>query len=192
MPTQADAPLMQPQVLWQELEDAASIPEQADLQLLYQMLDQAIALVPEHLRLAVAGEAILQLANIYAARASTLLDAWERSHNSLGPVLTAEGLADLLVRQSLHVDLGDLVQVPEHRYVRSKESLLSTVDSVTGHVDKNALLEVLEHQQSESEVDNEAAIAKALDVAHNEDVSAWVRAIRPWRLRRSPRASLSR
>jgi len=169
MPTQADALLMQSQVLWQELEDAASIPEEADLRLLCQMLDQAIALVPEHLRLKVAGEAFVQLANIYAARASTLLDAWERSYNSLGPVLTAEGLADLLVRQSLHVDLGDLVQVPEHKYVRSGDPLLPTVDSVAEHVDKNALLEVLEHQQSEHEVDPEVAKAKALGGFYEKD-----------------------
>jgi len=94
--------------------------------------------VPEHLRLAVAGEAFVQLANIYASHASSLLDAWERSYNSLGLVLTAEGLADLLVRQSLHLDLGDLLQVPEHKYVRSGESLLASVDPLVGRQSRSA------------------------------------------------------
>jgi len=168
---------LEQQILWQELEEAADIPEEADLPFLCQMLDQAITLVPEHLRLAVAGEAFVQLAKIYASRASSLLDAWERSYNSLGLVLTAEGLADLLVRQSLHLDLGDLLQVPEHKYVRSGESLLASVDSLVGHVDRDALLEVLAEQQCELDVDDENAKAKALDVAHDEDVSVWVRAI---------------
>ncbi len=167
---------LEQQILWQELEDAADIPEEADLPFLCQMLDQAITLVPEHLRLAVAGEAFVQLANIYASRASSLLDAWERSYNSLGLVLTAEGLADLLVRQSLHLDLGDLLQVPEHKYIRSGESLLASVDPLVGHVDRETLLEVLA-QQCEFEVDDETAKAKALDLAHDEDVSVWVRAI---------------
>jgi len=168
---------LEQQILWQELESAADIPEEADLPFLCQMLDQAITLVPEHLRLAVAGEAFVQLANIYASRASSLLDTWERSYNSLGLVLTAEGLADLLVRQSLHLDLGDLLQVPEHKYVRSGASLLASVDSLAGHVDRDALLQVLAEQQCELDVDDETAKAKALDVAHDEDVSVWVRAI---------------
>ncbi|MBV8885396.1 MAG: hypothetical protein JO235_15575 [Chroococcidiopsidaceae cyanobacterium CP_BM_RX_35] len=187
MPTQAIFTVIQAQksleqqILWKELEDAANIPEEADLPFLCQMLDQAMTLVPEHLRLAVAGEAFVQLANIYASRSSTILDAWERSYNSLGPVLTAEGLVDLLVRQSLHVNLDDLIQVPEYKYVRSGESSQSAAgDSIVGHVDKDALLKALEHQQSECEVDDEAAKARALDVAHNEDVSAWVNAIAHW------------
>ena len=167
-------------IFWKELEDAADIPQEADLLFLCQMLDQAIALVPEHLRLAVAGEAFVQLANIYASRASSLLDAWEQSHNSLGPVLTAESLAALLVRQSLQLDLSDLVQLPEHKYVRSEEPHLATVDSIAGQVDKNALLKVLAEQQSEYAVDDETAKAKALDVAHNENVSAWVEVIALW------------
>ena len=168
---------LEQQILWQELEDAVDVPEEADLPFLCQMLDQAIALVPEHLQLRVAGEAFVQLANIYAARASSLLDAWERSYSSLGPILTAEGLADLLVRQSLQIDLGDLIQVPEYKYVRSGEPLnFVPEDSIVGPVDKNALLEALEHE-CEQEVDDETAKAEALVVAHVEDISAWVEAI---------------
>ena len=171
---------LEQQILWQELEDAADIPEEADLLFLCQMLDQAIKMVPEHLQLRVAGEAFVQLANIYAARASSLLDAWEQSHNSLGPILTAEGLADLLMRQSLQIDLGDLIQVPEHKYVRSGEPLQSVPgDSIAGPVDKDVLLVALEHE-SEQEVDEDVAKAEALAVAHAEDVSGWVRAIATW------------
>lgn len=172
--TQQLEPLAQT-VLWRELEDAADIPEEADLSALCQMLDQAIALVPDELKLKVAGEAIVQLAGVYASRANALLDAWERSQSSLGPVLSPQGLADLLIRQSMRVDLSDLIQVPDHKYVRSENPFQPVEeDSMAGPVDKDILLEVLEY---EHKLDDEAAIAEALGVAHSEDISAWVEVI---------------
>lgn len=162
-------------LLWQELEDAADLPEEADLVALCQILDQAISLVPENLQLRVGGEAIVQLAGVYASRANALLDAWERSQTSLGPVLTAQGLADLLVRQSMRVDLSDLIEVPEHKYVRSENPPRFDVeeDSIVVTVDKDVLLKALE----ESDSDDAAVKAKALAVAHPEDISVWVKAI---------------
>lgn len=171
-------------ILWQELEDAADLPEEADLIALCQLLDQAISLVPENLHLLVAGEAFVQLAGIYASRATALLDAWERSRSLSGPMLTAQGLADLLVRQSMRVDLSDLIEVPEHKYVRSGNSLRpAEEDLIAGVVDKNTLLEVLEQEEASS--DNEVTKAKAFAVAHAENISAWVEVITRWFTARS-------
>ncbi len=166
------------QILWQELEDAADLPEEADLPNLCQLLDQVIALLPPQVRFQVAGDAFLQLAKVYAARANALLSGWERSGKTVAPILTAEGLADLLVRQSLRLDLSELVQIPEHKYIQS-ENLDQTVaddGSVVNFVDRAALLKLLE---------GVPLIAfdpppNTLDVAHSEPISEWVRAIALW------------
>ncbi len=82
--------------------------------------------------LKVGGEAIVQLADVYASRANALLDAWERSQSSLGPVLSPQGLADLLIRQSMRVDLSDLIQVPDYKYVRSERLSFSNGKILVG------------------------------------------------------------
>ncbi len=58
---------------------------------------------------------------------------------------------------------------------------------MAGPVDKGTLLKVLEY---EHELDDEAAKAEALAVAHSEDISAWVEAISQY-FSNSQRKSLS-
>ncbi len=166
------------QILWQELEEAADLPEEADLRNLCQMLDQAIALVPPELRFQVAGDAFLQLAKVYAARANALLSGWERSGKPVAPILTAEGLADLLVRQSLRLDLSELVQIPEHKYLHSEDLELSVSQdsSVVGLMERAALFKLLEGVPL-PEFDS---LTNPLDVAHSEPISEWVEAISAW------------
>jgi len=166
------------QILWQELEEAADLPEEADLSNLYLMLDQAIALVPPQVRFQVAGDAFLQLAKVYAARANALLSGWERSGQPFEPILSAEGLADLLVRQSLRVDLSELVQIPEHKYVYSENPDQTVADdgSVVNFVERAALLKLLEGVPLTAF----DPPPNPLDVAHSEPISEWLRAIATW------------
>lgn len=84
--------------LWKALAEAANTPEKANLSRLWQLAEAAIAQVPISLRLQVAGKAILQLAEVYAARANLLLTEWDQTHNRTSPPLTVEGLAELLIR----------------------------------------------------------------------------------------------
>lgn len=162
--------------LWSELQEAAAAPERADLAALWQVVAAAIALVPEAQRLRVAGEAILQLASVCEARAQSLLEAWEQAQRTGSPV-TAEGLAELLVRQSMQVDFSDLLMIPAYKYNRGDDANgEESGDSIAGPADKEAILEAFETVIELVEAQAEAA-SEAISVAHAEDVSAWAGAI---------------
>jgi len=160
--------------LWQSLETAIKFPQTAEFHNLCTALEFEIAeqRVSEQLR--IASDVIVQLSEIYAARSEILLSEWERRYNPTEPVVDIDGCVELFV-QSLNLDVAELfeplepVHYPEHR--RSPTISIQN-NSLVGEVDRAVLLEVLE-----PELDDETALAEALDVAHDEDVSAWVRAI---------------
>lgn len=174
--------------LWAELQEATVAPESADLAALWRVAEAAISLVPEPLRLRVAGEAILQLAGVCEARAKSLLDEWEQAQGS-GCSVTAEGLADLLLRQSMQVDLGDLVEVPAHKYNRVDPGE-KTSDSMAAPVDKAALLEAFDTEIELVETQAQAN-SGAVSVAHSEDVNAWASAITLWFAQQEPSEPVS-
>lgn len=92
--------------LWQELKDGMALPQAADLKRLCELLDWAIAQLPENQQLEVAGRAIEQMAEIYALRFNLLMGIWEQadtlSEQAL-PVLDLEAI-EVWIRQSMSVD----------------------------------------------------------------------------------------
>lgn len=81
--------------LWQELNDAVAAPQFANLKRLCELLDWAIAHVPEAQQLEAAGRAIEQMAEIYALRFNLLIGSWEEADSFLGealPILDLETL----------------------------------------------------------------------------------------------------
>ncbi len=74
--------------LWGDLKTALTRPESADMQLLWQGLDQAIAHQDTNGQLLVAGDAIAQIVEVYVKRAKSILDSLEvNDDSSEGPVL---------------------------------------------------------------------------------------------------------
>ena len=154
-------------VLSYVLTQAIAEPETADLRRLLGEFEQAVGALPQQMQLQVAGELLVQLTDLYAARANALLQAWEDCHHppQFEPILTAELLQGLL-RQTMALDLDTLVEVFEPQ---PRTGIV--IDSVAGEVEKAEVLEFVEAvEQAEA----------ALELAHAENVGAWSQAINQW------------
>ena len=154
--------------LWGELQDAADVPELADLQHLWLSLDTALEVLQTQEQLQVAGDAITQVAKILAERWLLNLEEIDSAIQDEGPVVPP-GFFERFVRQSMHVDLAQFVEpppvLPRSSSPRHKQRFANDGSSVVAVIDKAALLEVLE-----PELDDQTAKAEALAVAHGEDI----------------------
>lgn len=154
--------------LWHNLSAAAASPLAANMDDLWQQLETAIAPLPQQLQLATVAEAILKIAQIHADRAQSLLDDWEQTNEcDDGPVLNEDMLTGLL-RQTMTLDLDALLSDPPY-YPRSSNS---NSKSVAGVVDKTAMLDALTGMAAGALDESDPS-----QIAHAEDISAWVGAI---------------
>lgn len=162
------------------IQQAIADPSTANLTHLLQMVEQSLVQLPQEAQLRVAGELLYQLAEVCAARAIYLLEDWEEKHNPCltEPILTATMLQEVL-RHSMTLNLDGVLEEASPQPWASQPA-----ESVIAELDKSSLLELLNH------LDQEQAKQKALDVAHNEDVSAWIQAIAAWMQNHSQEISL--
>ncbi len=163
--------------LWNNLEQASTTPETADLSHLWQELEAAIVPLPHEQRLQTAGKAIAQIVEVFALRSDLILSAWEEVHNDQGPAVDEEALSGL-VRQTMSLDLSELMEEPVAEQRQRQPPALFT-DSVVGPVDKAALLEAFESEIELVEAQAQAQSA-AMAVAHDEDVVGWASIISLW------------
>jgi hypothetical protein len=165
--------------LWQSLEKASRFPETADLRSLCDALEQTLSDQSLAEQLTVAGDVLVQLSEVHAARANLLISGWERRHNPVEPVVNLEDCVDLFV-QSLTLDVSDLFEEPEpiqYPANRKHQSSIQEEGSVVGEVDKNALLHWVDQVAADQAL-NEAQMAEQIrDLAHGENVEEWSRAI---------------
>jgi len=123
----------------------------------------------------VAGDAIAQFAGIVQERSLLTLEEIDSLTQEDGPIVPVD-FFDKFVRQSMHVDFAQFIEpplpFPRNPPQRQKRGFPNDGRSVVGVIDRAALLKVLE-----SESDDEVTKAKALALAHPEDISSWVRAI---------------
>lgn len=162
--------------LWQELKDALAAPQSADLKRLFQLFDRAIAQLPEHQRLRVAGAAIEQIAAVYTLKADWLITKWEETCEAAAlslPVLTAETL-DAWIRQSMSIDLEEMVEESASKRAQRAPKPQST-DSIAAIVDQASLLKMLD--QMESERDPEQMVRQ---LAGEEEPVKWATSIAQW------------
>ena len=158
--------------LWQQLEQAQAEPQATDWHQLCLAFDEAIDRTPVGQRLATAADAIEQMADVLAARASAWADDWYRQPGD-GPVL-GEDLFSEFVRQSFSLDLSDFVTVPE-LYVRlASEKSHEDMESVVEYREKADVLAELETFVCEGTGD-EVEVQ-----AYDEDIAAWAEAVRGW------------
>jgi hypothetical protein len=165
--------------LWQSLEAASRFPETADLRSLCDALKQTLLDQSLAEQLAVAGNVLVQLSEVHAARANLLISGWECRHNPTEPVVNLEDCVDLFV-QSLSLDVTNLFEEPEpvqYPTNRKKKSSAQPDGSVVGEVDKEVLLNWVD-QVAENQALNEAQMAEQLrDLAHGENVEEWSQSI---------------
>lgn len=165
--------------LWQSLETASRFPETADLRSLCDALEQTLSDQSLAEQLAVAGDVLVQLSEVHAARADLLISRWERRYNPKEPVVNLEECVDLFV-QSLSLDVTDLFEEPEPMQYpanRKKKSSAQADGSVVGEVDKDALLNWVDQMAAEQTLDELQIAEQIRDLAHGENVEEWSKAI---------------
>jgi hypothetical protein len=152
------------------IQQALVDPSAANMHELLNELDRSLGNASQELQLQIAGTVLAQLADVLAARADQLLEAWEEKHNPITsePILTSEMLQDVL-RQTMSLNLEDVIQLASYRYQGAQPS-----ETLVGAVDKANLLAFLAH------VDQRQPRQDALAMAHDENVAAWVETIAHW------------
>ncbi len=160
--------------LWDYLDTASKTPVDADLFGLLDRVEQSIELLPISEKLAVAGEAILRLGEIYGDRcAVTLAEIGYLSHPEREPCLSLDAF-DLYVRQSSFVDLEQFIEAPELPEVERGYERGSVVRELT-------VAEVLAEIGDEV-VTDEMQVARVeqlvLGIAHGEEIELWASRIR--------------
>lgn len=168
--------------LWSQLQSARLTPETVDFQALLNQAERAIAQLPESQQMQAAAEAMLQLAQLYSLRAELLITDWFDACRD--PVVANSFFSDI-VRQTMAVDLTDLIEPAPPRAHRRLKSNSKAETSVASLVDKSAVLAMVEQLEVESQVSelplsDEQKKQLALAAAHDEDVSAWQSAIALW------------
>lgn len=164
--------------LWQSLEAASRFPETADLRSLCDALEQTLSDQSLAEQLTVAGDVLVQLSEVHAARANLLISGWERRHNPVEPVVNLEDCVDLFV-QSLTLDVSELFEEPEPiQYPANRKKTSSQEEgSIVGEVDKNALLDWVDQMTAAQPLDELQMAEQIRDLAHGENVEEWSKAI---------------
>lgn len=169
--------------LWASLSEAAQLPEEAALPDLWQLLDVTLADLETLEQLRVAAEAIARIAEVFQERSVRIFEELEAATSEDGPVMPTDAF-DRYVRQTMQVDLEQFIEpplnLPRKPPQRSPQEEIEE-QSVVGAIDQAALLQALDEQMSQEPGLTEAEVFnRAMAVAHEEDVSAWVEAIAQW------------
>ncbi|MBD1864527.1 MULTISPECIES: hypothetical protein [Trichocoleus] len=180
--------------LWASLSEATEVPEAAELDQLWQLLDLTLVDQETPKQLAIAAEAIAQITEVFQERSVQMFEELEAATSEEGPVMPTDAF-DRYVHQSMQVDLEQFIEPPLSwaRKVpqRSPWNSVENERSVVGELDQAALLQVLDEQMSQDPGLTEAEVFnRALGVAHEEDMTAWVEAINYW-MQASARSSVS-
>ena len=136
-------------------------------------VEAAAAQLPEAERLRFAGDALLQMAEVCAARSDVLMTQWEEAYRD--PIVEQDFFADV-VRQTMAVDLSDLMEPAPPRQRRTKLTG-KPEGSIVAPVDKAAVLAMVDQLAAEDEAMRKQNV---LAIAHLEDVVAWTAAINRW------------
>ena len=148
-------------------EEAAEMPENADVLGLWAQFEGGLAGLNQRDRLRVAGDILVQLAGLCEAKSEVLWEDWQDAHNADGPVMDGDWLQGV-TRQTQELDFSHLVK---RSYQTHPNADKTDEDSVAGDVDKLSVLEMLD------ELDDTELKSQALAVSHAENVSDWVKAV---------------
>ena len=151
-------------------EEAAEVPETADVLSLWAQFEGELAGLDQRDRLRVAGDVLVQLAGLCEAKADVLWEDWQDAHNADGPVMDGDWLQGL-TRQTQELDFSDLVNRSYHASSEHPNEDKEDEDSVAGDVEKLSVLDMIDA------LDEADLKSQALAVSHAENVSDWVKAL---------------
>ena len=155
------------------LDEAAEVPENADVIGLWSRFEDEIAGLSQREHLRVAGDILMRLAGLCEAKSDVLWEDWQDAYNTEGPVMGGDWLQSV-TRQTQELDFSDLVQ---HSYQTNRDRLdedkedKADEDSVAGDVEKTSVLDMLDA------LEDTDLKRQALAVSHAENVSDWVKAL---------------
>jgi hypothetical protein len=188
LPLESDLPL----VVQTQASEAEPEPESAlNLEPLWQELEVSLQQrdLPPMQALEVAAVGISQIVLQFTQFADLTFEELEVVAER-GVVLPSDAF-DRYVRQTMEVDFHQFIEPLASLPRKSQERQeITEGDSVVGELDQAAVLQVLDEQMSQEPELTEAEIFnRVLALAHDEDVSAWARAIAQW-MRQQPLSSV--
>ena len=160
--------------MWQDLKTAKSEPLAANLQQLWSKLEQVIELTDKNQKLRVLGDAIASIVEIYVMRANAILSTLEAKDSSGGEPILSEDFLNDLMRQSMSIDLSDMMEKlfpepePKPRSpVPARGTIVAPLDDLSANC---AIVSVAPDDPKQMLV----------KLAGNEQVSQWSGAISVW------------
>ena len=158
--------------LWDVLSTARLTPEDANLPMVFQLLDLTLVNLDTRSQLRVAGEAVCQIADLFCDRSSFLFEELHSRAVNGEPIMADDAFARY-VRQSMVVDLEQFIE-PLQSLPRKIPEPTKHGNSMVGAIDKEVLIQALEQ---ESLLSFEEEFERAIRTAHTENISAWIEAI---------------
>ncbi len=158
--------------LWEAIASASQSPDEANLPMVFNLLDLTLVELDTRSQLRVAGNAVGQITDLFCDRSNLCFEHLQARANHGEPVISDHAF-DRYVRQSVVVDFEQFMQ-PLEALPRKSPERTKDDDSVVGSVDREILLQVLEQEHLLSWEDE---LDLALSVAHTEDVTNWIEAI---------------
>ena len=158
--------------LWDVISAARQTPEDANLPMVFQLLDLTLVDLDTRSQLRVAGEAVCQIADLFCDRSNFLFEELH-SRTANGEPIMADDAFARYVRQSMVVDFEKFIE-PLRSLPRKIPEHTKHGNSMAGAIDKEVLIQALEQ---ESLLGFEEKFEQAIGTAHAEDVSAWIETI---------------
>ena len=158
--------------LWDVLSTARQTPEDANLPMVFELLNLTLVDLDTRSQLRVAGEAVCQIADLFCDRSSFL---FEELHSRAvnGEPIMADDAFDRYVRQFMVVDFEQFIE-PLQSLPRKAPEYAKNGNSIVQEIDKETLIQVLEQESLPS---FEEEFERAISTAHAEDVSSWAKEI---------------
>jgi hypothetical protein len=162
--------------LWTILREASNDPVAAEFLPIWRALDEVLPNLAIVEQLKTAANTIGQVADIFQVQAGVIFEELDAMATNDGPRMAADCF-DKYVRQYMAIDFEDYIAELEAlpRAARTAKEVEDEFYSVAESVEKDLLLEVLHDELVLTEAE---AHAEALSVAHGEDISLWIEAIR--------------
>ena len=158
--------------LWDVLSTARQTPEDANLPMVFKLLDLTLVDLDTRSQLRIAGEAVCKITDLFCDRSSFLFEELH-SRTANGEPIMADDAFDRYVRQSMVVDFEQFIE-PLPSLTRKTPEQAKNGNSIFGEIDKEVLIQALEQ---ESLLSVEEEFERAISTAHAENVSGWIEAI---------------
>ena len=158
--------------LWDVLSTARQTPEDANLPMVFKLLDLTLVDLDTRSQLRIAGDAVCQIADLFCDRSSFLFEELHSRTTNGEPIMTDDAF-DRYVRQSMVVDFEQFIE-PLQSLPRKIPEQTKNGNSIVQEIDKETLIQALEQ---ESLLSFEEEYEQAISTAHAENISAWVEAI---------------